>query len=704
MMTNYGKMNKPWKLLYSCLLVLLAISLSQCSTKKRVSFKSLLKEMADRESLARYPSPEYTLAQFSSYDRAMVKPGDSTWFANWDRSMFIREEENQGRKEYVMFDTIGPGAVVRFWMTFAGQDSGKGILRFYLDGKKEPVIVGPAVDILSGKALVNGILATSVSNNTEYHMRGHNLYLPIPYSKSCKITYESKNIKDPGAKTGGEAVYYNINYRTYKKAAIKTFSLAQINGAKAVLDTVQNQLSTRYRGTDKLQLTSLPIKGAIDPGKKLSISLPAGENAIRHLRLKLSSSNLEQALRSTILEISFDGEQTVWSPVGDFFGTGYQLRHSNTWYTNVDTNGVLSAWWVMPFQEEAKLTLHNLHNLQVTAVGEVQTSPWKWDEQSMHFGASWHQFTNLFTGEMKNNAGAGNPFDINYVELKGKGVYVGDAISLFNTVYAWWGEGDEKVYVNGEKFPSHIGTGTEDYYGYAWCRPEKFSNHPFIAQPDGSGNFVPGYTVNMRLRGLDAIPFSNSLKFDMEMWHWTRAHINFAPVSFRYMLPGGRTSVQPDVENAKKAVVLKRSDLISPVVKNGRIEGENMVFENATGGDFHYQNTKRHGWGDNMQVFWPDTKVGDKLMLSFISEKEGEFEVSARLTFAPDYGKFLISLNGRKASAEVDAYSKKLLVKTVSLGRFPVKKGENVLEVTVAEARENDKKTAFFGLDYLLVD
>ena len=32
-------------------------------------------------------------------------------------------------------------------------------------------------------------------------------------------------------------------------------------------------------------------------------------------------------------------------------------------------------------------------------------------------------------------------------------------------------------------FPSHFGTGTEDYYGYAWGRYEPWINHPFVAQP-----------------------------------------------------------------------------------------------------------------------------------------------------------------------------------------------------------------------------
>lgn len=693
-------MYRQINLVYSLFFVLLSIGFTQCSSLKKVNFESMLIEMSDRETLARYPTPEYTLAQFSSYDRAMVKPGDSTWFANWDRSMFVRKENTKGREEYVLFDTIGPGAVVRFWMTFAGEDSGKGILRFYFDGNEEPEIVGPAVDILSGKALIDGILATSVSDSTDYAMRGHNLYLPIPYAKRCKITYESNNIKDSGAKTGGESVYYNINYRTYKKATVNTFSLKDLKSSANVLAKVQIQLNERYRGTENLQLVSQPVKGEIAPGKTLDIKLPVGENAVRHIQLKLTSENMEQALRSTILEISFDGKQTVWSPVGDFFGTGYQVRDSNTWYSKVDSDGTLSAWWVMPFQKEAKLTLHNLNDISVTVEGVIETAPWKWDERSMHFGVSWHQFTNLFTGEMKNNAGGGNPFDINYVELTGKGVYVGDAITLYNTVYAWWGEGDEKVYVDGEIFPSHIGTGTEDYYGYAWCRPEKF-DHPYIAQPDGSGNFVPGYTVNMRLRGLDAIPFNSSLKFDMEMWHWTRAHINFAPISFYYQLPGGTTNIKPNQENAKSPVVLKRADLISPMIKNGKIEGESMVFNSATGGNFRYQNSKRYGWGDNMQVFWSDTKVGDKLTLGFISEKGGEFKVYARLTLAPEYGKFTIRLNGQKALSDVDAYSDKLILKSIDLGNFKLKEGENIIEITVEQARQNDKKTAFFGLDYL---
>ena len=128
-------------------------------------------------------------------------------------------------------------------------------------------------------------------------------------------------------------------------------------------------------------------------------------------------------------------------------------------------------------------------------------------------------------------------FDVNYVDLAGQGVYVGDALTVFNTVDAWWGEGDEKIFVDGEEFPSSIGTGTEDYYGYAWCRPEKFS-HPFIAQPTGAGNFHPGMTVNMRYRSLDAIPFATEISSNIEMWHWVKTKMNFAMTAFWYVKPG----------------------------------------------------------------------------------------------------------------------------------------------------------------------
>src|SRR5678815_3493866 len=88
-----------------------------------------------------------------------------------------------------------------------------------------------------------------------------------------------------------------------------------------------------------------------------------------------------------------------------------------------------------------------------------------------------------------------------------------------DSVKDWWGEGDEKIYVDGESFPSHFGTGTEDYYGYAWSSSERFE-HAYHNQPrcDGPGNY--GNTAVNRWHIMDRIPFTKDFKFDMELWHW----------------------------------------------------------------------------------------------------------------------------------------------------------------------------------------
>jgi len=116
--------------------------------KEAVTLESLLGEMTDRTVLTQLPENPYTLKQFSSYDRKSVSPDDNNWWANADYTQFVREEKNEGRREFVLLDAAGPGAVVRFWMTFAGDGATDGILRFYIDNNETPEIVGNALEII----------------------------------------------------------------------------------------------------------------------------------------------------------------------------------------------------------------------------------------------------------------------------------------------------------------------------------------------------------------------------------------------------------------------------------------------------------------------------------------------------------------------------------------------------------------------------
>lgn len=164
---------------YFAPLIVVVLFFCQCAPKQEITTGSLLLEMINREKLVEYPDPYYTLKQFSSYDRKSIGPDKPGWFANADRSQFVRKEIIEGRREFVLFDAAGPGAIVRFWITVAMYE-GNGVLRFYIDNQDKPVLEGEVLSLMSGGGIIHGPLATSVSQLSDYSQRGHNLYLPIP--------------------------------------------------------------------------------------------------------------------------------------------------------------------------------------------------------------------------------------------------------------------------------------------------------------------------------------------------------------------------------------------------------------------------------------------------------------------------------------------------------------------------------------------
>ena len=665
---------------------------------QEVTTKSLLKEMIDRETLTRYPVPEYKCAQFSSYDRNTISPDQPGWFANADRSQWLRIEKNRGRREFVMMDKDGPGAIVRFWITVADY-GGNGILRIYLDKSKEPVIEGDPFKIISKNEQVGYPLSSSVSKLTDFWKRGHNLYFPITYAGHCKITYQSAAMSEQPGAVSGEALYYNINYRTYTPGTnVKTFSMNDIKENKSII-LKANKTLTDIEKEAVIKIKSKKLAGELNPGKEL-VKKISGSKAIHSIKIKLSADNYEQALRSTVLEISFDNEKTVWCPVGDFFGTGYKFSPFSTFYNSAKSDGILETRWVMPFNKSCKVKLVN-YGEQKVRIDEckIEIKSYNWDERSMHFGAGWFEKYKLYTRQT-DKSGDGM-FDLNYVTLKGKGLLAGTGVTVFNTVAAWWGEGDEKVYVDNESFPSQIGTGTEDYYGYAWSMPNKFS-HPFIAQPDGNGNINPGYTVNTRYRGLDAIPFTKKLKFDMEIWHWATCKFNYAPVVYWYMIPGGISNRGAIPEQVKNVVTLNKSDLFSSAPnKNGKIEAEYLKV-NTKNGNIREQSGSQYNWSNNCQIWWTDAVPGDKANLKFKIEKESKYQIKINLTKAIDYGIYSLSIDGKTVLKNYDAYHKDGIVNSVvNIGNYNLKKGEHSLTVNITGANPNAVKKYMFGIDYI---
>ncbi len=685
--------------LFIFIIVGLFFLLADVYSQKTVSIESLLKELVDRNELANYPDPYYSCGQFSSYDRAAVAKDEPGWFGNNDWSMFLRTETGHGRKEFVMADMEGPGCIVRWWMTFGGKEPAQGTMRIYIDDMINPVIEANPFELLSGNALTEAPLAASVAETTPHHMRGHNLYFPIPYAKRCKITYESKNLFEdrPGSNApDAETVYYNINYRTYEQGTkVVSFSPSEMKKNKSLIADIQKRLKEKIRGTDKMKLEKTDLSATLQPGQRKEISI-TGSRAIQQLTMKLKAENQEQALRSTVLEIRFDNEKTVYTPIGDFYGIGYKPIYSSTWYTETRTNGVMNAYWVMPFRESCTISLINRGNRPVEISDAFAAyANRKWDRHSMYFGVTWQQYTGV-TAYAPDYCR-----DLGFASLQGKGVYVGDAVTIFNTTHGWWGEGDEKIYIDGEEFPSHFGTGTEDYYGYAWCSAEIFNDHPFIAQPIGEGSFDPAVSVNLRYRALDKIPFRRSLQFDMELYqHWVRARFNYAPISYWYILPGGKSLVKEDTETVTYPVALKREDIYSPELQL-TIEGESLLPVKIEKGKIDYQMFFRELWSDAMQLFWYEALPASKAEFEFECAFPGSYDFTGVFTMAENYGVFNVYLNGELLISKLDLQHKKVTLREVNVPATVLKKGKNRLTVeTVSNPKGHD--TACFGIDKLI--
>ncbi len=519
--------------------------LFSCSAGKVVSIKSLLVGMTDKDCLTRLPSPDYSLRQFSSYDRRSDSIDGEGWFANDDYTQFSGIDSSSGRKEYILFDTDGPGTVVRWWMTFAGAGANKGIVRVYIDNNPVPVLEDSVLRIVGGDLLTAPPLSTSVSPLTDPSMRGYNLYLPLPYSQHCRITYQCDSIRIT-SNSRKPSIYYNICYRTYTKGTrVVSLSKDELINASVLIKKTNELLLKPDSIANSGNTSSCSKNTDINGVDSTFIEIRHKNSAICKISLKLKAFDTEYALRSTVLKITFDGIQTIWVPAGDFFGTAYKKTTSSTWESCVDDSMKMESYWLMPFRRNCVISLVNYGNQVVKAEISVKLTDYKWNKNSMYFGASWHEYHQIITAGAKVTGGSGMHRDINFANIRGQGVYAGDAVAVFNTVDAWWGEGDEKIFVDGESFPSSIGTGTEDYYGYAWCRPELFS-HPFIAQPSGSGNFHPGLTINIRYRNLDAIPFRSSISSNIELWHWLPAVINYALTTYWYVKPPYEINIKPD--------------------------------------------------------------------------------------------------------------------------------------------------------------
>jgi hypothetical protein len=658
------------------------------SARAMVSLESLLNEMVDFDAEARWPQPEFMGKQASSYDRAAKAPDQPGWFANQDQNQFIRYEQFDGRTERVMLDTDGPGCLVRFWLT---TDRNKqGTLRIYLDGAEKPTLTFPAFDLLSGALHLAAPLAQPHPGYQADGGGGNTLYLPIPYAKHCKVTWEE-------ASQGSR--YYQIGYRTYPPGTpVQSFTWENFQTLQSLIQRVNTALSSppdSPSGQNVSVAKKIPARG------ELVLQLPDEAAAVHRLELTVSPTLSEQQLRSLVLQMVCDDETNIWCPASDFFGSGVGLNPVASWYRTVTTNGVMTSRWVMPYQKNARIRLLNLGSEPVNVSLRATVAPWQWDDRSLYFHSVWHHESGLQVPP---------PRDWNYVTITGRGVYVGDTLALFNPVPAWYGEGDEKIWVDGESFPSDFGTGTEDYYGYSYA-PKPVHQTPFCGETRIDQPQTQGHNTSIRSRNLDGIPFRTSLQFDMELLPWRSGALTYAATTYWYAFPGATDNRPPQPEAAMAPVPTLADAIAANAPKHRRhaIECEHLKLL-AKSGDFpvHEQDMEPFGaqrWSGGGQLLVVPKAVGDFVELKVSAPDDQPRQILLYATQAPDYGTLQFSINGQIVPEQFDGYATTVRPATVlNLGTFTPHDGEFVLRVEVIGTNPLTSGAKYlFGLDCLVL-
>ncbi|MCX6223711.1 MAG: DUF2961 domain-containing protein [Bacteroidia bacterium] len=404
-----------------------------------VTVSALLSEMTDLKTLAERPSPWYKQSQASSYDRKSQEGGES-WFANSDVGQYVRTEVNDGRKEQVLADLTGPGAISRFWS--ANPDL-KNAVRFYFDGEQEARLKVPLNELFTGRHPLFGPEFSYLGGT------GGNLYFPIPYSTSLKITIEDGK--------GSLRLYYEIGYRTYENGtSVETFN-------PAMADSWQEERIRAGRGLTRPE-AMVPAQGAqwkttnltIPPGESGLLPMIMGEQAVFSFSARVDQTEESSvwtdpkrahvAWRHLLLQISFDGEPGIRSPLGDFFGSGPGINPYENLFFTVSANGWMTSRLLMPFQYSMRTEIFNAGTIPYTVELMTGSSPFTFTGKTYYLHAQWGTLPRA----------SWPPFDVNFLHPTGEGKVVGTVYQISNPSYIWWGEGDALPFHSSIRFDQEI--------------------------------------------------------------------------------------------------------------------------------------------------------------------------------------------------------------------------------------------------------
>lgn len=665
----------------------------------QITVRSLIEEMTDMEALTRYPEYNYRVEQLSSYDRRSDLPQGKGWNANSDGfgnepipavNAVLRGPDENGIGEYLLDHIEGPGAIVRMWIA----ERMGGQIRVFLDHELEPVFEGNPKDFFqycfkhfSQKANMD----TMMFENT--FLQRDACYLPIPFARSCSIVWEGDL---------GKLHFRQIQFRRYPFGTdVVTFSPEELKKAEDAIQKASKLLADP-QGSWAYTGEAAALKARLNPGQKKLVWETAGAKAVEKLVLKLEADNLTDALRQTVMYIQFDDYHLpqVQCPVGDFFGTGPGVNPYNSIAATVETDGTMTCRFVMPFKENMRIWMRNFGEQRVRMTGSVLTKDYEWDPvRSMYFFARWRIDYDLLTHDP-------GTMDVPYIITMGKGCFVGAAMMLLNSSSvptipgSWWGEGDEKIFVDCERFPSTFGTGSEDYFNYSWSSNDIF-DYAYCGQTRNDGPANRGFVSDFRWQIVDRMPFDKSLAFYMELWpHDPVGGFAYGRIGYYYAMPGAiddhvfitgedvrvpqlPAEWKPEAKfGAEGCTFLEAEDILVSMPESASLVEDPL-------------------WsGGKMLAFRPESS-DEMLEFRFAVPEEGKYTIFLTGARTPDSGIIVpmvdgkdLPLGGRKTyDFKIDYGTRSRMIYAVNI---PLSEGEH----TITVRNENAGEGTMLGLDF----
>lgn len=646
-----------------------------------LTYKDLVKRLTDMEQIAVLPVNGEKSALASSYDRKSVYDASADKYIDWnvnaDGTGVVRKEGDND----VLADIQGPGCIWRTWSATIAA----GHVKIYLDGAETP-----AVD-LPFKGYFSGTNEPFTRKNLVYKTtaNGFNNFTPIPFQKSCKIVAD----KDWGR-------YYHFNYTTFPAGTVvPTFKLPLSSEDTAALDEanrIMGQCGQAPTGNRPGQETET-MNVTVPAGGKSTVANLTGPQAITGLKVQMElPKDVEQQrtlLAQLTVSVTWDNETApaVWSPLGDFFGSAAGAVPFQTLTVGLLLDGNFYCYWYMPFSSKAHIEVGNDSAQPVSMKWEVVHAPLDQPiNQLGRFHAKWHRDALLPDR-------ADRQIDWTLLKTQGKGRYVGTQLHVWNPRGGWWGEGDEKFFVDGEPFPSTFGTGTEDYFGYAWSSGTTFIQ-ALHSQPVNENN--QGHVSVNRWHIADNIPFQTSFEGDIEKYFFNQRGTLFSAVVFWYLNAGGHDPY------ASVPVSERIGWWVRPVVyeAKGVIEGESL---RVIGRPIHAAGSQEmwvfgdNIWSGNKQFHWNSAEIGETVGLELPVQAAGKYRLLARFTKTPVSGTIQMSVNAQKVGSPVDLYAEKCLPgDPVDLGTVDLPEGKQTLTLDVVG--KNEASRGFVcGIDYI---